>query len=321
MASWQEHVKTLEQELFKLKFPDQPAELYDPIQYTLSLGGKRIRPALCLMASEMYSSKNEAAMHAALAVEIFHNFTLVHDDIMDEAPLRRGKASVHQKWNRDIAILSGDVMFVKAIEQIALIDGKYLSKALQLFNRTAVEVCEGQQMDMNFEDRRANLSEYLKMIELKTAVLLACSLQMGAMVNDASEEDQKALYEFGRNIGIAFQIQDDYLDAFGDAQQFGKQRGGDIISNKKTYLLLKAFEIANEEQKEELNRAKNIQETNLKVETFLKIFSEIDVPGLTKKAISHYSTIAMNSLESISLGGNSTKELSKLANQLMERTY
>ncbi len=239
----------------KPHFPAQPATLYDPNEYFLKLGGKRIRPVLCLMGNELFDDIKEDAWHVGTAIELFHNFTLIHDDIMDKAPLRRGMQTVHTKYNENTALLAGDVMLVKAYDELNKINIQYLQSILSLFNKTAAEVCEGQQMDMDFEKlETVSLAAYLKMIELKTSVALAASLQTGAIIGGAGERNQHLVYDFGKKLGIAFQIQDDYLDAFGDPSKFGKQVGGDILANKKTFLLLHTLETASPSQKNELNK-------------------------------------------------------------------
>lgn len=320
--AWASYVELLEKEIKSLNISGSPKELYDPINYILSLGGKRIRPALCLLATDLFQGDIQEAKYAALSVEVFHNFTLVHDDIMDEAPIRRGQATVHEKWNRDIAILSGDVMFVKAYELLSKLDVKHLPDVFKLFNQTAIEVCEGQQMDMNFEtDKEVAISQYIKMIELKTSVLLACSLKMGALISDATKEDADLIYEFGRNLGIAFQIQDDLLDVYGDPEKFGKRVGGDIISNKKTYLLLTAIEKANDSQ---LSNLKDLLNQNdfkdeEKVEAMKALYNEIGIPKLTEQAIQSYYDIAIQSLDAIQVESNRKEALKILAQQIMQR--
>ena len=320
--SWAIYTELLEQEIKNLGINGSPKELYDPINYILSLGGKRIRPALCLLAADLFEGNIQEAKYAALSVEVFHNFTLVHDDIMDEAPIRRGQATVHEKWNRDIAILSGDVMLVKAYELIAKLDASHLPGVLKLFNKTAIEVCEGQQMDMNFEIAKGvTISEYIRMIELKTSVLLACSLKMGALISDASEKDANLLYEFGRNLGIAFQIQDDLLDAYGDPEKFGKRVGGDIISNKKTYLLLTAVEKADQKQSNNLFNLlnqKDIEEQE-KVNSIKVIYNSIGVPELANQAIKSYYDMAIDSLAAIDVKEARKESLRSLAQQIMLR--
>lgn len=320
--AWASYVELLDREIKNLEISGSPKELYDPINYILSLGGKRIRPALCLLATDLFQGNMQEAKYAALSVEVFHNFTLVHDDIMDEAPIRRGQATVHEKWNRDIAILSGDVMFVKAYELLSKLDTRHLPDVFKLFNQTAIEVCEGQQMDMNFETaKEVAISQYIKMIELKTSVLLACSLKMGAVISDAAKEDADLIYEFGRNLGIAFQIQDDLLDAYGDPEKFGKRVGGDIISNKKTYLLLTAIEKANESQlaslKELLNQSEFKDEE--KVEAMKALYDEIGIPKLTEQAIQSYYDIAIQSLDAIQVESSRKEALKTLAQQIMQR--
>ena len=322
--SWASYAKLLDQEINKLGIVGSPKELYDPINYILSLGGKRIRPALCLLATDLFQGDIQEAKHAALSVEVFHNFTLVHDDIMDEAPIRRGQATVHEKWNRDIAILSGDVMFVKAYELLSNLDNRHLPEVFKLFNKTAIEVCEGQQMDMNFETTDdVSIPEYIKMIELKTSVLLACSLKMGALVSDATDADANLIYEFGRNLGIAFQIQDDLLDAYGDPEKFGKRVGGDIISNKKTFLLLTAIEKADSSQSNKLIAILKQEEFDeqTKVDAIKEIYSNIGVPELTKQAIQSYYDIAINSLAAIQIEDTRKESLTFLAQQIMQREH
>lgn len=321
-SSWLEYTKLLQQEIEQLSISGEPKELYDPINYILSLGGKRIRPALCLLGTDLFDGDIQEAKHAAICVEVFHNFTLVHDDIMDEAPIRRGKPTVHEKWNRDIAILSGDVMFVKAYELLSKLDPKHLPEVFKLFNKTAIEVCEGQQMDMNFENaKEVAISQYIKMIELKTSVLLACSLKMGAIIANSSEKDAELIYEFGRNLGIAFQIQDDLLDAYGDPEKFGKRVGGDIISNKKTYLLLTAIEKASEAQLEKLKDLLNQSEfeDQEKVDAMKAVYNEIGIPKLTENAIQEYYDIAMQSLSAIGVKDGKKQNLRLLAQQIMQR--
>ncbi|HRH61589.1 MAG TPA: polyprenyl synthetase family protein, partial [Chitinophagaceae bacterium] len=241
---------------FEVKhFPATPASLYESCDYFLSLGGKRVRPVMCLMGNELFDKINADAWDVATAIELFHNFTLIHDDIMDAASLRRGMPTVHEKYGQSTALLAGDVMLVQAYEYLNKINSAYKHRILALFNKTAKEVCEGQQLDMDFEKKTdVQLQEYVRMIELKTSVLLAASLQMGAVLGGASEGNRQHIYEFGRNLGIAFQVQDDYLDAFGDPAKFGKDAGGDIRQNKKTFLLIHALETASAEQKKMLQQ-------------------------------------------------------------------
>ncbi len=312
----------IETELRKISLPTAPSNLYEPISYMLQLGGKRIRPLAVLLANHCFKGQLKEAMPAALAVEVFHNFTLMHDDIMDNAPLRRGQVTVHEKWNSTIAILSGDTMMVKAYELIAQINPTYLAKALVLFNQTAIEVCEGQQMDMDFEQlSRVNVADYIEMIRLKTAVLLAASLQLGAMSAGASTNCQQEIYDFGINLGIAFQLQDDYLDCYADAAKFGKQVGGDILSNKKTFLLINALERASGNVLAELNALINGSENNHpeKIAKVLRIYQELGVDVLTENAIQDYSERAIKSLESVEIPEADRAPLKALADMLMVR--
>jgi len=267
----------------------EPQNLYAPIQYILGLGGKRLRPILTLMTAEIFGGKAEDAMDAALAVEMFHNFSLVHDDIMDDAPLRRGKVTVHEKWDLNTGILSGDAMLILSYQFFESYPAEIYKELTSLFSKTAIEVCEGQQYDVDFETRDdVTIPEYLKMIEYKTSVLVAAAMKMGALVAKAPQKDADAIYEFGRNLGIAFQLQDDYLDAFGDPESFGKQVGGDIRENKKTFLYLKALEKANKQDKESLLHLYSIkpEDSTAKVEAVKSIFEESDAVGETKEAIS-----------------------------------
>ena len=319
--SWTHYRELIVDELEGLQHVGKPKELYDPIAYILSLGGKRIRPVLCLMAAELFGIEAKKALSLSLGIEVFHNFTLVHDDIMDEAPLRRGKSTVHEKWNRDIAILSGDVMFVKAYELICASNAEHLSELLTLFNKTAIEVCEGQQFDMNFElEPEVTLPDYIEMIRLKTAVLLACSLKMGAIAAGASQKDANLIYEFGQNVGIAFQIQDDYLDAYGNAEQFGKRVGGDIISNKKTFLLLNAIRQADEKQKRELySILEGTFDDQEKISKTLEIYNKLNIPEITKTALNEYFNRGMKAINEIAVSDNLKQPLIEVAEMLMMR--
>ena len=250
MHSFEELSKQFGEKFNAEHFPAEPASLYDPNKYFLQLGGKRVRPVMCLMGNELFDEINDDAWSVATAIELFHNFTLIHDDIMDKAPLRRGMQTVHEKFGGSTALLAGDVMLVAAYEYLNNVSSVYLRRIIGLFNKTAKEVCEGQQLDMDFEKlTKVDFASYENMISLKTSVLLAASLQMGAILGGALERNQNLIYEFGRKLGLAFQVQDDYLDAFGDASKFGKQIGGDIKSNKKTFLLIHALEMATTAQK------------------------------------------------------------------------
>ena len=302
-------------------FPNDPVSLYEPGQYFLGIGGKRIRPVMCLMGNELFDEINPDAYHVATAIELFHNFTLIHDDIMDKAPLRRGMETVHNKYGESTALLSGDVMLIKAYDYLNKIDGLHLHKVLHLFNKTAREVCEGQQLDMDYEkEENVQLDHYLKMVELKTSVLIAASLQMGAILGGAGEGNAKHLYEFGRNLGIAFQIQDDYLDAFGDPEKFGKQVGGDIVANKKTFLMIHALEVATGDLGVEL--ANQLKGSNGdKVQKVLSIFKECGVDQWAVQLKEKYIETALQHLEDIAVVSIRKKPLTELANFLVQREH
>lgn len=302
----------------KLPFPAAPANLYDPCRYLLAIGGKRVRPVVCLMAAELFGDINEDAWHAAEAVELFHNFTLIHDDIMDKAPLRRGQATVHHKYGLTAGILSGDVMCIFAYDALAKAT-RALQSMMQVFNRTAIEVCEGQQLDMDFESRdNVTIEEYIHMITLKTSVLLACSLKMGALTGGALGDNANKLYEFGKNMGIAFQLQDDYLDAFGESDKLGKQNGGDILANKKTFLLITALAEANADQRAAINEllAGNAPD---KVQRMLELFSATGADKACRAAVAHYSELAFAGLEDVAIPTARKEPLRQLAAMLLER--
>ena len=309
-----------ENEIGKYQFPSTPENLYQPLEYFLQLGGKRIRPLLTLMASEMFGLPKENAIQASLAVELFHNFSLIHDDIMDKAPLRRGKQTVHLKWNDDIAILSGDVLLIKAYQALAKQEARHIPALLDLFNQTAVEVCEGQQLDMDFESRdEVSIEEYIEMIRLKTSVLLGCALAFGAIVSDASEKDRKLIYEFGQNLGIAFQIQDDILDLYGDPEKFGKQIGGDIIANKKTLLLLKAFELAQHNPEINVGEMLLKEDHALKIESAKSMFDSLGVLAFARAQMTFYQDKALSALKEISVSSERKKSLVDLSEYLFQR--
>jgi len=304
------------------KLGREPFTLYDPIDYTLESGGKRIRPALVLMACNLFTDKIEHAVKPAIGLEIFHNFTLLHDDIMDHADIRRGKPTVHKKWNENTAILSGDAMFIKAYEYFLDCESPNFREILKVFNNTALEVCEGQQYDMEFEDRdNVTESEYIRMIELKTSVLLAAALKIGALLGGANEKDADLLYEFGRNIGLAFQLQDDYLDVYGNVYVFGKQIGGDIASNKKTYMLIKALELAAGEQKEKLEHWLHQEnfDRETKVSAVTEIYNSLNIGDLVKDKITEYNNRAIEQLSKVSVQEDKKSELKKLAESLIKR--
>lgn len=317
---YQKALEVFERHLHRFEINGKPDELYMPIKYTLEMGGKRIRPVLLLMAGSLFTNNCQKMLDAALGLEMFHNFTLVHDDIMDNAPLRRGKETVHQKWNRDIAILSGDVMFVRASQLVSSGSGLYLKEILDLFYSSAILVCEGQQMDMNFESEGdVSIADYLEMIEKKTAVLIACSMQMGAIMGGAKLEDARHLYEFGRHIGIAFQLQDDILDAFAKDERFGKRIGGDIISDKKTFLLLKAMELADEKTSAEIAEAMQTSSSGEKVEKMLQIFEKLDIKNIAEQKMQQYFNMGMECLEKVDVSDNEKLPLRDLAQTLMHR--
>ena len=323
VCSWRELSQQVESEVATFDFSGKPNELYDPIGYTMTLGGKRIRPTLCLLSAQLFGGDLSRAMNLAMAVEVFHNFTLVHDDIMDDAPIRRGKPAVHAKWNRDIAILSGDVMFVQAYQLLAKGNSERLSQILSVFNQTAIEVCEGQQFDMNFETlNNVTVEAYIEMIRLKTAVLLACSLQLGAFESGASDQNAALIYEFGEKIGIAFQIQDDFLDCYANPEDFGKRVGGDIISNKKTFLLLTAYEKADPSQTDRLNLLMESSGSDEeKVNKVLEIYNELSIPKLTKAAMQTYFEQGMKALSQIPAATTLKQPLIDLAEMLMNRKH
>jgi geranylgeranyl diphosphate synthase type II len=297
----------------------EPENLYNASQYILGIGGKRVRPVCVLMANELFNEIHPDAYHAANAVELFHNFSLIHDDIMDKAPLRRGVPTVHTKFGESTALLAGDVMLVTAYDHINNIRTEHLHNIIALFNDMAKDVCEGQQMDMDFENKESvTFDEYLEMITLKTSVLLASSLQMGAIIGGAGLGNQQHLYEFGKNLGIAFQVQDDYLDAFGDPEKFGKQVGGDILSNKKTFLMIHAMEIAGDAGRKELKRLCGSNDPG-KVKKVLKIFRDCKVDEWAKELKEKYYRQALHHLEEIAVLSARKKELEGLAGYLLQR--
>jgi geranylgeranyl diphosphate synthase, type II len=324
MLQIKQYQELIEDGLKKVDLTRKPEQLYEPISYMLSIGGKRMRPVLVLAGCELFDGKASDALNAALAIELFHNFTLLHDDIMDNAPLRRGNVTVHEKWNVNTAILSGDAMFVKAYELLGGCDPQHFRKIFPIFNRTALEVCEGQQFDMVFEEReKVSVAQYLKMIELKTAVLLGASFEIGAICGNARDEDALRLYKFGRNLGIAFQLHDDILDVYGDSEKVGKQSGGDIISNKKTYLLLKALEISNRYMLEELHGwmfAKEFDPEE-KVVAVKNIYDFTGVKALAEKEAWNYFEKAEQELKNIPASESFKNDLLEWARVLMERTH
>jgi geranylgeranyl diphosphate synthase type II len=321
MQSFEQLSLQFAQHFDKRHFPEQPATLYEPNEYFLKLGGKRIRPVLCLMGNELFDDIKEDAWHVGTAIELFHNFTLIHDDIMDKAPLRRGMQTVHTKYNENTALLAGDVMLVKAYDELNKINIHYLQSILSLFNKTATEVCEGQQMDMDFEKMETvSLAAYLKMIELKTSVALAASLQTGAIIGGAGGRNQQLVYEFGKKLGIAFQIQDDYLDAFGDPSKFGKQVGGDILANKKTFLLLHTLETVQPQERKELETLLASNPAD-KVEKVLSLYRSCKADEWALQLKNKYLDEALAHLDDIAVLSKRKESLRELAYFLIKRDY
>lgn len=323
MQELSEISQKLDESITRLGLSGEPNGLYEPIRYILDLGGKRIRPLMTLMAAEMFDSTPYNAMPQALALEVFHNFTLLHDDIMDEAPLRRNQETVHTKWNVNTGILSGDAMLIKAYQLLSATAPVYLPEILTLFNDTAIGVCEGQQMDMEFEEREnVSVPEYLEMIRLKTAVLLACALKTGSIIGGAQNETVEQMYEIGENLGLAFQLQDDILDAFGSAK-IGKRKGGDIISNKKTFLLIRAQELATGKNLEELNHWLSIKEFDEeeKVTAVLRIFTDLKIQELSTEEMNKYSHKASVLLDKIDIVPEKKKKLIEMIKSLLIREF
>lgn len=322
MYTFEEIKNIVEDTLSGLRFKKYPGNLYAPVQFTLESGGKRIRPVMVLMGCNLFMDSIEKAIYPALAIEIFHNFTLLHDDIMDNSDTRRGRATIHKKWNTNVAILSGDAMLIKAYEFLSKAEKDKLPQLFRVFNNTALQVCEGQQLDMDFEEiDNVNEEEYLEMIELKTAVLLACSLKLGAISGGAEENDTENLYNFGRYLGMAFQLQDDYLDLYGDPGVFGKKIGGDIVAGKKTYLYFKAWESADEAGRnalKELMSSKSIAKED-KINKIKKLYNKYKVAELTNNKIKEYYQQAKISYEKINVPTYRKKPLWHLAEFLLER--
>ncbi|MBQ0736235.1 polyprenyl synthetase family protein [Aquimarina celericrescens] len=301
----------------------EPKNLYEPISYILSLGGKRLRPTLVLMAAEIFGGSYKEALDAALAIEVFHNFSLIHDDIMDDAPLRRGKETVHEKWDINTGILSGDAMLINAYQLFENYEGNTFKELAKLFTKTAIEVCEGQQYDIDFETRDdVTIPEYIKMIEYKTAVLVGAAMKMGAIVADASEQSKSSIYDFGRLLGLAFQLQDDYLDAFGDPQTFGKQIGGDIIENKKTFLYLKALEYASKDEQKQLRGlfSLNPEDPTEKISTVKHLFETTGAKERTRVEIEQYTQKAFSALDDMSISEEKKDLLKLFGSKLMNRS-
>lgn len=303
-------------------YPEEPAELYQPMQYMMNLGGKRLRPALLLMGCDAFGGDIYQAINPAIAIEVFHNFTLMHDDIMDNAPLRRGKTTVHEKWNSSVGILSGDAMLVEGYKLMMQVNEKVLRPVLEIFNDTAIAVCEGQQLDMNFEQlKEVKITAYINMIRLKTAVVLGGALKIGALIAGSNQQDAELIYAFGEDLGIAFQLQDDILDVYGDPEKFGKQVGGDILSNKKTYLLIKALETANQEQLQELNYWLHLTNFNAvkKVSAIKNLFDQMEIREKAEQEMNRYAQRALQSLKDLPLPEIQKTQLFEFADMLLVR--
>lgn len=311
----------IEKAIAALDWKREPYGLYEPIEYTLASGGKRLRPRLVLLAAEMFGGKEEKVLPAALAIEVFHNFTLLHDDVMDKADIRRGRPTVHVRWNDNTAILSGDQMVIEAYTLLSRVPADRLSETLRLFNKMATEICEGQQYDMEFEGReQVSIEEYMQMIRLKTSVLLATALQIGAYVAGANAAQQKALYEYGINIGLAFQIQDDILDVYGDPRTFGKAIGGDICCNKKTYMLLTALQRADDETRAELEQWLQTQDkSDEKIQAVTDIYTRTGARGVCETVMQLHTHEALSQLNALPQN-DATEQLRKLAEKLVMRT-
>lgn len=323
MYTFNELQTQIEKRIDALEFSTPPEGLFEPMKYILSIGGKRLRPILVLMAANLFKNELEKVYLPAIGIEVFHNFTLLHDDVMDNAPIRRNMATVHEKWDSNVAILSGDAMSIKAYQFIVSCENKHLSSVLEVFNQTALEVCEGQQFDMEFENRTdVRVEEYLNMIRLKTAVLLGGSLKMGAIMGDSDADDADALYQFGLNLGMAFQLQDDLLDSFGDEAIFGKKIGGDILCNKKTFLLIKAQELAEGEVKTELENWISGEDFNSeeKIAAVKKIYEDLKVRDLAELEIDKYFELCLDYLTSVKVDESKKENLSLLVKRLINRS-
>ena len=321
MLTFQEALATVNREIKNINYPEQPRKLYEPIAYILDLKGKKVRPILTLLACDLFKENTSEAVDVALAWEIFHNFTLMHDDVMDRADMRRGQATVHKKWNENTAILSGDAMLILSYVYLAKADQKYLKRLMDLFSKTAIEICEGQEYDMQFESRLdVTEDEYLNMIRLKTSVMLGATLMSGAIVAGAKEQDQKLLYDFGINLGLAFQIQDDLLDAYGDSSVFGKKIGGDILCNKKTYLLISALNTSEQDKKEELLQwLETTDNDDEKIKSVVNLYNQMRVKEKAQDKMEYYYQKAMQALKSVDVEDCKKEVLKSLAKELMVR--
>ncbi|GAB7089000.1 polyprenyl synthetase family protein [Marinifilum fragile] len=323
MYSFKELQDVVQKEIDGLEFSTPPEGLFEPMKYILGIGGKRLRPILVLLSANLFKDDLKKVYLPAIGIEVFHNFTLLHDDVMDNAPIRRSKATVHEKWNSNVAILSGDAMSIKAYQYIVSCEDHHLRDVLTVFNQTALEVCEGQQFDMEFEDRRdVQINEYLEMIRLKTAVLLGGSLKMGAVMGDADAKDAELLYNFGVNLGMAFQLQDDYLDVFGNQDVFGKKIGGDILCNKKTFLLIKAFELAKGDDKKELEGWISAKDFNPeeKISAVRAIYEKLKVKDESQAKIDEYFSLCLEYLDKVNVPAEKKKELYSLVKKLVNRS-
>lgn len=319
-----ELIERVNKHVKELDYPVQPDGLYAPIRYVLSLGGKRLRPVLMLMAYNLYKDDIENVYSVATGLEVYHNHTLLHDDVMDKADVRRGKPTVHKVWNENTAILSGDAMLIRAFQYVAAAPAEHLKEVLDLFAQTALQICEGQQYDMEFESRNdVREEEYIEMIRLKTAVLLACSLKAGALLAGASQEDCENIYQFGIHIGLAFQLQDDLLDVYGDPKVFGKNTGGDITSNKKTFMLIKACELAQGSVKERLTQWITAEQFDVaeKIKEVTAIYDEIGIRAVCEAKMEEHDRLAAGYLSKVSVPEEKKEELKKLAAQLMHRNW
>lgn len=324
MLKSEEILSVVNEAIQSLPFNRQPTSLYEPVRYVLSIGGKRMRPVLMLLAYNLFKDNPQSILNQACALETYHNYTLLHDDLMDNADLRRGHETVHKRWNANTAILSGDSMLVLAFQQMAQCPEDKLKAVLDLFTETALEIGEGQQYDMDFERRMdVREDEYIEMIRLKTSVLLACALKMGALLADASADDANLLYTFGEQIGLAFQLQDDFLDVYGDTKVFGKAIGGDIVSNKKTFMLINAFLRANEQQRAELHRwveATEFDEQE-KIAAVTRLYNEIGIDTLAQERIDHYFKQGLACLEAVKIDAERKEQLTAYVYKLMKRNY
>ncbi|MFI3239241.1 MAG: polyprenyl synthetase family protein [Bacteroidales bacterium] len=323
MRTIEQYIKDVNLAISNIDYPANPPRLYDPIKYTMADGGKRIRPLLTLMCNNALGGTGDTAMAQAIGIEMFHNFTLLHDDVMDNSDTRRGKPTVHIKWDQNVAILSGDVMLTMATKLISDSKDKHIRAILELFNQTAIEIYEGQQFDVDFEERNdVRVEEYLNMIRLKTSVLIGCACKLGAIVADSNAEDASNLYEFGMNLGVAFQLQDDYLDVYGD-EGFGKPIGGDILNNKKTYMLITALANAQGDKLEELNQwiaNNNAVDAKAKIKGVTELYNQLNVPTACEQQIAEYSALALKALDKVNISDDYRTLFNELVQMLMHRS-